>query len=48
LLSVDDLLRERLFPGRIELPRRWNMYYRGEIATRALPRNTRHRLRYAF
>jgi hypothetical protein len=48
LLTVGDVLRERLFPGRVPLPPRWQRYYRGEVETRALSRNARHELRYAF
>jgi len=48
LLTVGDVLKERLFPGRIGLPGRWLAYYRAEVVTRALGRNARHELRYAF
>ena len=46
-LSVPDLLNERLFPSRVTLPERWQSYYRKEIQTRAIPRGTKHRLKYA-
>ena len=48
LLTVKDVLRERLFPGRIQLPPRWAAYYRQSVETRSLARNARHELRYAF
>jgi transposase-like protein len=46
-LSIDEVLEERLFPSRISLPRRWQLYYRREIRTRALAVNRRHTLKYA-
>ena len=45
--SVDELLAERLFPGRIQLPERWAKYYWREVATRMLPNGRTHRLKYA-
>jgi transposase-like protein len=47
-LSVGEVLARRLFPGRIELPRPWERYYRGQIRTRALAVNREHRLKYAY
>jgi hypothetical protein len=47
-LQVPDLLKERLFRTRIELPRRWAEYYEAVVRTAALPHNRRHDLRYAF
>jgi len=44
--SVSEILRERLFPTRVELPRRWREYYERKITTRVFPRNREHRLRY--
>ena len=35
-LDTTDLLRRRLFPGRIPLPERWRRYYQREIPTRAI------------
>ena len=46
-LTVEEILRERLFPTRIELPPRWRCYYGREIPTRCLPATARHQLRYA-
>jgi len=48
LWTIRDVLKERLFPGRVDLPPRWRRYYRGEVVTRALARNARHELKYAF
>jgi hypothetical protein len=47
-LQVSDLLRERLFRTRIDLPSRWGEYYDRAVKTRALPHNRRHELRYAY
>jgi transposase-like protein len=47
-LTVEEVLEERLFPGRILLPGRWQQYYRREIRTRALAVNRRHELKYAY
>jgi transposase-like protein len=47
-LSVLDILSERLFRTRIELPPRWSEYYDGTVLTRALPVNCRHELKYAY
>ena len=46
--SVADVLRERLFRSRIELPARWAAYYEHRVQTVALGFNRRHELRYAF
>ena len=46
-LTVDDILRERLFVSRIELPRRWREYYWHQVETPALGVNRRHELKYA-
>jgi transposase-like protein len=45
--TVEDVLRERLFPGRVGLPPAWAGHYRRDHLTRYLPRNRRHTLRYA-
>lgn len=42
-----EISRERLFPSRIDLPRRWAEYYWGQVTTPALGVNRRHRLKYA-
>jgi hypothetical protein len=47
LLKPEDVLRDRLFPSREILPARWSAYYRKDLKTRALARNTRHDLIYA-
>jgi len=46
-LMVSEILRERLFPGLIELPERWAEYYRGAVRTRAMGVQREHRLTYA-
>ena len=46
-LEVEEVLSERLFSSRVELPVRWGSYYRREVRTRALLRQRRHGLRYA-
>jgi hypothetical protein len=48
LLAIADVLVERLFRTRQELPKRWAQYYDGKISTRALPVNQRHELKYAY
>ena len=48
LLSVADLLKERLFPSRLELPERQQRYYEGRVWTRQLPRQRTHALTYAY
>ena len=45
--SLERVLAERRFPGRIALPERWARYYWGLTPTRCLPRARAHRLRYA-
>ncbi|MEZ4386273.1 MAG: hypothetical protein R3D98_01595 [Candidatus Krumholzibacteriia bacterium] len=47
-LPVSELLRERLFRTRIELPPRWAAYYDRLIETPVLGRNRRHELTYAY
>ena len=47
LLEIPEILKQRLFPTRVELPERWQAYYWKRIKTRALPRGVAHRLRYA-
>jgi len=46
-IPIAELLKRRLFPGRVELPAEWARYYRGEVATRYLKHERRHRLRLA-
>ncbi|MEZ4388697.1 MAG: hypothetical protein R3D98_14235 [Candidatus Krumholzibacteriia bacterium] len=47
-LPVSELLEERLFRTRIELPPRWAAYYDRLIETPVLGRNRRHELTYAY
>lgn len=47
LLSVDEVLSERLFPARIRLPSRLRPYYWRTTRTRAIARNARHDRKYA-
>jgi len=47
-LALGEIYRRRLFPGRIALPPRWQLYYRREVRTREYPKNEVHRLKYAF
>jgi hypothetical protein len=46
-LTVPQLLKERLFPSRIELPARWAEYYWRRVGTRMFVNNREHRLRFA-
>ncbi|NTV04757.1 hypothetical protein HGA89_07635, partial [bacterium] len=48
VLTARDILKERLFRTRIDLPESWNRYYRREVETAALAVNRRHELKYAF
>ncbi len=48
VLTVRDVLCERLFRTRIALPPSWNRYYERSVETTALAVNRRHRLKYAF
>ena len=48
LLSVGDVLSERLFRTRIDLPETWGRYYDRCVKTPALGVNRRHRLSYAY
>jgi hypothetical protein len=45
--SVARILKWRLFPSRIPLPRRWQTYYWRQTPTRAIPRVRTHALKYA-
>jgi len=44
---VHQLLKERLFPGRVPLPQAWAKHYWGRIPTRRIARPQRHTLTYA-
>ena len=46
-LLAEDVMAERLFATRIELPGRWRRYYGRNVETRALGRQRSHRLEYA-
>jgi len=46
--SVRRILGERLFPGRILLPERWRVYYRGLTPTRRIKNQKGHTLKYAY
>jgi len=46
-LSVSDILVERLFPTRIELPERWVPYYWRTVPTRQIPNAVAHRAVFA-
>ncbi len=46
-LDVAEILERRLFPSRVLLPKRWRTYYEKRLATRALLKNSVHRLKYA-
>ena len=47
-LEIDELLSERIFRSRCELPPRWSEYYDRSVETRALERNRRHELKLAY
>jgi hypothetical protein len=47
-LSIEDLLRHRLFPGHVTLPPRWRRYYERRVETAALGANRLHTLTYAY
>jgi len=47
MVGVDELLEERYFPSRIELPKRWKEYYAKSVVTRAIPEGRKHALKYA-
>jgi len=46
-LGVADLLVERLFPSRIELPARWKTYYWRRVPPRRIPNAVGHQARFA-
>lgn len=47
-LSLKRILKERLFPSRVQLPEPWDVYYRGEVDTPGITHPRRHRLKLAF
>ena len=46
-IPLAELLGARLFPDRVGLPEPWAGYYRGEVRTRRIARESRHRLKLA-
>jgi transposase-like protein len=46
--SLRELVRRRLFPGRIQLPERWKIHYDGVITTRALGANAIVQPKYVY
>jgi len=46
-IPIREILSQRLFPSRVELPAEWARYYRGEVATRRIANARRHRLKLA-
>jgi hypothetical protein len=46
-LSPREILGQRRFPSRVELPLRWQAYYWRTTTTRAIRSCTRHALKYA-
>ena len=47
-LTVEELLAWRLFRTHVELPPRWGEYYERTVSTRALEKERRHELAYAY
>jgi len=47
MLTATEVLAERLFPSRVRLPNRLEVYYRRETPTRMIPHFRRHRCVYA-
>jgi len=47
-LGIAELLSERIFRTRCDLPPRWADYYDRRVETRALVRNRRHELKMAY
>ena len=46
-LTVEEVLKERIFPLRVELPERWADYYWRRIRTRRIPNGRVHRKVFA-
>jgi transposase-like protein len=46
-VPLREILRGRLFPERVELPAEWARYYRGDVVTRYVKNERRHRLKLA-
>ena len=47
LMSVEEILTERLFPTLVEIPPRWADYYWRRVKTPVVGRNRKHELKYA-
>ncbi len=47
-LEIEELLSERIFRTRCELPARWSQYYDREVSTRAIEGERRHELTMAY
>jgi transposase-like protein len=47
-LPVAELLAERLFPDRVQLPEEWQRYYRGEVRTAPIRHQRRHDPKLAY
>ncbi len=47
-LDVATVLAERSFRDQINVPPRWSSYYDRQVDTRAIARNRRHALKYAY
>ena len=47
-IPVTELLAERLFPSRVNLPPEYDAYYRGEVRTAAFRNQRRHQLKLAY
>jgi hypothetical protein len=45
--KVEEILKERLFPRRVELPERWADYYWRRVPTRRIPRCSVHQKKFA-
>ena len=46
-IPVPELLQERLFESRVQLPEEWRRYYYGEVRTRRIRNEQRHTLKLA-
>ncbi len=47
-LSVREVLKERIFRSKLDLPDRWSKYYDRVVETRPMRTNLRHDLSYAY
>jgi hypothetical protein len=46
-VALPERLAARLFTQRVNLPPVWERYYRGDVPTRTIPNERRHRLKLA-